>query len=389
MNVQIVNIVLILGAAQGFLLSVLIFQKHRKLFANRFLGFLMFFFSTILLNLLFNELGYYAPYPHLMFIPLGIPFLIIPLHYLYAKYLIQTSPKIKKSDWLHFIPFILCYICLAPEFFKSGEELRRTFQIFEAGVLPLYFILFNWAVIIQATIYCLLTLIILKKHSFSIKDLFSTIEKIKLNWLRNITYAVIIVMFVFFIENLLLLGWINLSNYFNLTSFLTALYIYTLGYFGLLKSEIFVAPEINKSISRLSKLSFPKNNDPEIKYEKSGLSSEKARLYLEYLLNLMEQEKPYRNSELTLNQLAEIVSISPHNLSEVINTQLNQNFFDFVNQYRVEKVKKDLVDPEKQHLKILSLAFDAGFNSKTSFNTIFKKFTNLTPTEYRNQMTKN
>ncbi|MCD4691790.1 MAG: helix-turn-helix domain-containing protein, partial [Calditrichales bacterium] len=349
-------------------------------------------YSIILLNLLFNELGYYKSYPHLMFVPLGIPFLIGPLHYLYAKYLIQTTTKIKKSDWLHFIFFILCYICLVPEFFKSGEKIRWSFQNVESDGLPLYFIVFNWTIILQATIYCLLTLIILKKYSFSIKNLFSTIEKIKLNWLRNITYAVIIVMFVFFIENLLLLGGINLSNYFNLTSFLTALYIYTLGYFGFLKSEIFAAPEINKSMSQISRLNSPKYNeqkDTVIKYEKSGLSSEKAKLYLEDLLNLMEQEKPYRNSELTLNQLAEIVSISPHNLSEVINTQLNQNFFDFVNQYRVEKVKKDLVDPEKQHLKILSLAFDAGFNSKTSFNTIFKKFTNLTPTEYRNQKTKN
>ena len=85
----------------------------------------------------------------------------------------------------------------------------------DAERLSLFLIIFNWGIIFQATIYCLLTLIILKKYSFRIKNLFSTIEKIKLNWLRNITYAVIIVMSIFFLENLLLLGGINLSNYFN------------------------------------------------------------------------------------------------------------------------------------------------------------------------------
>jgi YesN/AraC family two-component response regulator len=97
----------------------------------------------------------------------------------------------------------------------------------------------------------------------------------------------------------------------------------------------------------------------------------------------MEQEKPYINSDLTLTQLAEMLSISPHNLSEILNTQINQNFFDFVNQYRVEEVKKALTDPGNQHLTVLAIGFDAGFNSKTSFNTIFKKYTNMTPSEFR------
>jgi len=69
----------------------------------------------------------------------------------------------------------------------------------------------------------------------------------------------------------------------------------------------------------------------------------------------------------------------------VINTRLQQNFFDFINHYRIEKVKKDLADPQKKNLKVLAIAFDAGFNSKSSFNAIFKRHTNLTPSEYRSQ----
>ncbi len=119
------------------------------------------------------------------------------------------------------------------------------------------------------------------------------------------------------------------------------------------------------------------------KYEKSGLSQEKAERCLEELPKLMKKERPYRDPELTLSDLATRLDISSRNLSEVINTRLNQNFFDFINQYRVEDVKKDLLDPKKSHLKILSLAFDAGFNSKTGFNTIFKKHNGMTPSEFR------
>ena len=100
----------------------------------------------------------------------------------------------------------------------------------------------------------------------------------------------------------------------------------------------------------------------------------------------MEEKKPYTDSNLSLHQLAEMLDMTPHNLSEVINTGLNQNFFDFVNQYRVENVKRDVTDEQKGHLKLLSIALDAGFNSKSSFNAIFKKHTGMTPSEYREKV---
>ena len=193
-------------------------------------------------------------------------------------------------------------------------------------------------------------------------------------------------------ENLLLLLGIDLSGHFNLTSVLTAFYVYALGYMGLIKSEVFTVAEIVNSISHLPELSYQSRKDKEEddvkanKYERSGLSEKNAKIYSEKLLQLMKEEQPYKNSNLTLNQLAEMLSISPHNLSEVINTHLGKNFFDFVNSYRIEKVKAALADKNLQHLKLIVLAFEAGFNSKSSFNNIFKKFTNLTPSEYRKKL---
>jgi AraC-like DNA-binding protein len=393
MSKNILTIVLLLGAAQGILLTVLISHRHSRLFANRFLGFLMLFYSLILLNLISNDLGYYRRFPHLMLIPISLPFLIGPLHFLYAKYLIRSAKKFKAMDWLHVLPFAFYLLYLLPYFLKPGEVVLAAFQNPEENRLTFESLFFNWAIILQGLTYMVLTIIIVRRYSRHIRDMFSAVEKIQLNWLRNITYMVLFVLSIFAMENVLFLAGINLSNFFNFTSVLFAVAVYAMGYLGLSKSEIFADPRVAESIRQLPRLIQYFTVEKEAaqqktapKYEKSGLSPEKAREYQEALLNLMKDKKPYRNSELTLNQLAEMLTISPHNLSEVINVRLEQNFFDFVNLYRVEEVKEDLADPAKQHLKILSLAFDAGFNSKSSFNAIFKKHTGLTPSEYRNNL---
>jgi len=392
MTFDFMKIILILAAAQGFLLTVLIFQKYRRLFANRFLASIMFFYSIIIIQLLLTDLEFDRKYPHLMLIPIGLPLLMGPLHYLYARSLIHSLTKIKKKEWLHALPFLIYELSLIPDYFTPIQELAAAMQKIYIEGLPLKYIIFNWFILIQIMTYLILTILIIKRFSRAIKNVFSTIEKIKLDWLRNVTYMGIFVVTIFLIENIFLLAGINLSHFFNLTSVLFAIFIYIMGYMGLLKSEIFAEPAIAKSISELPELAYQNRiatNGTHPKYEKSGLSPEKAKKYLSDLLQLMEQEKPYTDSELTLSQLADILSITPHNLSEILNTQLNQNFFDFINQYRVEEAKKGLADPGKQHFTVLAIGFEAGFNSKTAFNTIFKKYTNMTPSEYRHNSVMN
>ena len=391
MFIDIGNLILLLAAAQGLFLAVLIFHKHGRLFANRFLGALILLYSVLLLHLLLQELGYSEDFPRLTLVLLGVGFLVLPLHYFYAKFLVRSGASFKKTDWLHFLPFGLYEIYRLPQFFQSRAELAALFHDTKPERLSLEFVVYNWALLLQGFACIYFTIRMLNRYARYIKDVFSTIDKIKLDWLRNITYMIAGILAIFCMENILLLGGINLSNYFNLSSVLTAVYVYALGYLGLFKSEIFVEPKIADSISHLSELSYQSRLEeaarepPAQKYEKSGLSEEKAKTYLQQLLTLMEKQQPYTNSELTLNQLADMLSISSHNLSEIINTRLQQNFFDFVNSYRLAKVKKDLADPVKRHLTLLAIAFDAGFNSKSSFNLIFKKQTNLTPSEYRKQ----
>ena len=102
-----------------------------------------------------------------------------------------------------------------------------------------------------------------------------------------------------------------------------------------------------------------------IKYGKSGLSAEKAKEYQSKLIDLMDQEKPFKNNELTLNDLAERLSISPHNLSQILNTRLNLNFFDFINQYRIGEVKEDL-NPNFFSIFIKSIQRLSPFSESTS-----------------------
>jgi len=97
----------------------------------------------------------------------------------------------------------------------------------------------------------------------------------------------------------------------------------------------------------------------------------------------MLEEKPYLNPSLTINELGRKISVSPRALSQIINESLGVNFFDFVNSYRVEEAKQFLTDHSNQNRNILDILLDVGFNSKSVFNRVFKKYTGMTPSEFK------
>ncbi len=101
--------------------------------------------------------------------------------------------------------------------------------------------------------------------------------------------------------------------------------------------------------------------------------------------SLMEIDKIYQEAELTLHQLGNILQVPAYLVSQALNDGMNRNFYDLVNGYRVEEAKRLLLDTKSVNYTVLSVGYEAGFNSKTTFNTVFKKFTGLTPSEYRNK----
>jgi AraC-like DNA-binding protein len=119
------------------------------------------------------------------------------------------------------------------------------------------------------------------------------------------------------------------------------------------------------------------------KYERNRLSEAEEKINLNKLLQYVEKQKPYLEAELNLKQLSEGVGIPTHQLSMLLSIYLQLNFYTFINKYRVEEAKKRLAADDSKQNNILTIAFDIGFNSKSTFNTVFKKFEGITPSKYR------
>ena len=131
------------------------------------------------------------------------------------------------------------------------------------------------------------------------------------------------------------------------------------------------------------------NSDTIVQYKNSSLTEQDRNQYMELILDYMEKEKPYLDFDINQSELASKLSMNKHHLSEVLNLCFDQNFYQFINLYRVNEAQKIIKDPTYSDYKILSIAYEAGFKSKTSFNRVFKNYTGLTPTEYRKKQLKN
>lgn len=199
-----------------------------------------------------------------------------------------------------------------------------------------------------------------------------------LDWLRKLVYIFgsvwTLLMVVAVIHHVFqLFSWVFCTDGISLS---LSIFIILIGYYGLKQKELFSFPE---------KESFVLEQKPE-KYAGSGLKESEALLYLEKLNNFMSTEKPYLNPDLNLPQLAKEVDIPSHYLSQVINENLELNFFDFINRQRVEDVKSKISGSQYQNYSILGIAFESGFNSKSAFNRVFKNITGLTPSEYKKSL---
>ncbi|KAA3608848.1 MAG: AraC family transcriptional regulator [Calditrichaeota bacterium] len=386
-STDFISILLLFGAAQGFFLALILSQKRGNQRANQFLSLLVLLYSVFILDAALDGMNFYKAYPQFYGLARALPFVFGALHFLYIIKLISPEKKLSKLNLLHFIPFFLYRINTLWFDFKSAQyklEFMQGVHVDDAGF---FYQISGPIILFQGLIYMGYSLVVLKRYSDKIKEQYSSIDKINLIWLRNITLLALFVWMVATFEKIFpeVSKNLFLNDEFPVAIVLSFV-VYAMGYLGQRQPQIFAQAEFltAEKPAIYKEKRDPKSGEPtENKYEKSGFSEEKAKKCLQSLLDLMEKEKLFLNSTITLNQLSEKLSVSSHNLSQVINTQLNQSFFDFINKYRVEEVKKTLADPSKSHYTLLSIALDCGFNSKTSFNTVFKKHTNLTPSQYK------
>ena len=383
--IEVVGMLLVLGAVQGFFLATLLFTKYRSRPANRYLGLLILAYSLFIVHSMVSGMETLQhQYPHWLMILAGLPFLFGPLHMIYVSELTDSHLKFARMHWYHFLPFIIYKIFYLQVVFLTKEELYAVFVQIEQNDKPFHIIFFSILISIIGVFYITMALVVFKRFAHKIQNVYSSLDKVNVYWLRFFTYAALFVWLVVLIQNLLSAIGIDMGQYYHLVPVFTSIFVYAIGYIGIFKSEIFEQPEVRRNLTQAHEIEAMKQiSRNEKKYEKSGLTEEKAADSLKNLQQLMEKDKLYLNPNLTLNDLSSKLDISGHNLSEILNTQLNQNFFDFINQYRINEVKKYLKDGSKDHLTLLSIALDAGFNSKSGFNLVFKKFMNITPSEYR------
>lgn len=384
------SMILFAGAAQGILLSVVILSITRsQRLAN---GFLSLFVGVSSLGLVMqflalNELPAYAALSTVYFLVV----LKGPALYFYVRALCEPEFRLQ---WGHLAHLLVCLpaagVSLGAPLFGPSDDVLSS-QGNTQG---------PWLVIavmnLAAIVYGLFTFRVLARYRIALEEAFSSIEHISLSWLKWLIAFIILWRSVSIPVDLLWKGGI-LTEEFRMLAFaclhLVVIYIISIG--GMRQSALFTQPfrqllaEAHKRDSAPGEMADTTETDAPLdtatKYQRSGLAKDRAQDIWERLEHLMRQDKPHLDSALNLADLAQRLDIQSNDLSQVINTHSNGNFFDFVNAYRVEEAKLTLSQPASRDKKLFTIALEAGFNSQSTFYTHFKKHCGVTPKQFRDR----
>lgn len=394
------HIVALLGAIQGVFLTGVLATKRSNRTASRLLAAVMLAFSIHLATTVYHAAGLVERFPHFFGLAYPLTFLFGPLVYLFALTAADRSRRLTPRDALHLLPFAATVILGLPIYLMSGAGKIAFFHRLQAGNRPPMIEIADPLKLVSGVAYAVATIVFLRQHRERVKESYSSTERVNLRWLLwlGLGAAFIWMMAVAF-HFLSVSGAVRIERGDDFVSLAMAVLVYGIGYMGLRQPEIFRYETAEYPIPRAA---LPAERPPEPlpvaqsepqpepqpepsapRYERSGLSERQAQRLRDALLALMERERPWQDSGLTLADLSARLSTTPHKLSEVLNSQLGQSFYDFVNGYRVREVQRRIAAGDAERLTMLSLALDAGFASKSTFNLVFKKHTNLTPSDFR------
>ncbi|MCB0629534.1 MAG: AraC family transcriptional regulator [Saprospiraceae bacterium] len=371
----------IIGMGLAFFFELLLLRKKDKSISDRILAVWMFIIGLHLFSAYGIAQGFHLRWPLLIMIFAPFPMLHGPFLLLYLMSLTRESRKVRWYDLIHFLPYLLGTIPFLPYAQLPGAEAMSKLESLETGAQSWPFLMIGFGIQTSGLIYAVVSYILLQRHRKRMKDQFSDQEQVSLEWLRYLILGIgiiyVVVMASVWLERtsgLLSPDWREFLIYTTVT-----LFVFLFGYYGIRQESIFTDQPLSGR-----KTAVPDYSEPDIeRYQRSGLKSEQIDQYYQRLLEFMEEEKPFFESRLSLNQLAEHLGLSPNHLSQIINERANQNFYQLVNGYRIRCFKEKLQDPANAHLTLLAIALDCGFNSKSSFNHTFKKMTGHTPSQYQ------
>lgn len=367
----------LIAAFNALFFAALLLQKKPKALHDKILFYWLIYLGLFTAFYAFSFHELFIQIQHISSFIISMFLLHGPFLYLYVESLTSGKKRFTKSDLLHFIPFCSFYIYLSISLCFPEYSSRIRLDHVTIDVQPPHvFVIFLLITALSGPIYFIASYLKLKNINISILNNFSTTDEINIDWLKKLVYifgiiwsALIVIAIVHHIFHYASMAFCTDGIFLSLSAF-----IILVGYFGLRQKEIFTR--------------FPKEehvfvSGQRTKYQSMNLSEIEFSDFIGRINSSMEHEKPFLNPEISLPELATLVNIPPYQLSRVINEKFGCNFFDFINGYRVNEIKRKLNDPAFDNLSLLGIAYDCGFNSKSAFNRIFKKMTGLTPSEYK------
>ena len=373
---------LLILVLQGLVFVVLLLMRYfkKRQISDLFLGLILLLTCYSQICYTVGFLGWYDEFrtTKINYFLINIGIGLAPLIYLYVKSVTTSNFKFKKNNWWHFVlAFTIIFYRFA---IYTYDAQQLGFNETQNGILKIELdetYIQNIMSYIETPfmlIYLAFTFQLFYNYRKKIIQYFSNTFKLELNWILSFLVLFSVLFLYSTIQEVIGAKFVELGYqqrwWLNLFMAIVTLYIGVKGYFT--------------DTSKLNKLDFtfsPKTiGIPEDKsdYEEKSISEKEITA----VKNLMEVENAYLNPELNLSDLAKMATMSRGQLSEIINTAFNMNFNDFVNSYRVEAVKTMFKENKQKQLSLLGIAQECGFNSKATFNRVFKKLTNYSPSEY-------
>jgi AraC-like DNA-binding protein len=385
-HVGVFDVIIFLGVCQGLFLSWFFIrnsQNTRK--ANLFQGLLLLSVSLAIFEEWLNNTGYIVKVLWLTNFSEPLNFAILPLFYLYIRS--SLDPDERKKTWIHFIPAIFWLFYMVFPFIQSEEfkynsyvetkhpewgYLETIIRISEDPLGLRDFV--NEFTVVQFLSYLAASIVLLlRKFRLLNQSIFKTDNEL-LILLRNTTLHFILIIIMFLATKI----------YFGMESDIGGYLVATYVTFMIYAASFRVMNRSDFFNTQSSFFAFPIS-----KYQKSSLSDKDKEIILSKINKEMQVNRYFTNNLASLSGLAKQLNESSHHVSQVINEKLNKNFFDLLAAYRVEYAKKLISDDKEMKLTVEELAEQVGYNSKSSFNIAFKKYTSQTPSEYRKSLPDN
>ncbi|TRX50645.1 AraC family transcriptional regulator [Fulvivirga sp. M361] len=375
-NLHPVNFLIISGTLQVYVIAgILFFKRTDQSLSNKLLAATVLVVNLHITYLMLLDLNLDNMYPFLLWVPYSGLTAIGPFIFLYTKSLTTENFTISKKEWILFIPFTI-------------ELILQVFQITYSILNNSLYYNAPSDLIITAAIYAFATGSIFHYLRLSLQKInehekwalknFSDLKEVTLAWLHRLItyYRIFWIFWIPFVAIFLLIFRFQLQYFaLILIIYLLLLIITYLTYWiGI------------EGISRMNLVFLRQKTVPVESKSYANLSTQKIKLYIQKFESLMKDEELFLNESLNLREFSNQAEADPNLVSYILNTHLGKNFYEFINFYRIEEVKKKLNDPKYKHLTILALALQSGFNSKTSFNRIFKQTTGLTPSQFQKKV---